>query len=107
MMQLEHVTKAWLDKAITAAKKKIGLPSLAKNRFERYGEGRCVRIVYMGPYAAETPTLRVSTSSRRRRANSLRGKHQEIHLGDSRRTALEKMRMDFHQAAKQSLGNQP
>jgi hypothetical protein len=97
IMQPKQVTKAWLDKAIAAAKKKRDLPALVKLRFESYEEGRCVQIMYIGPYAAEAPTIARLHEFAKEKGYSLRGKHHEIYLGDPRRTAPEKLRTVIRQ----------
>jgi hypothetical protein len=97
IMQPKQVTKAWLDKAIAAAKKKRDLPALAKLRFESYDEGRCVQIMYIGPYAAEAPTIARLHEFAKEKGYSLREKHHEVYLGDPRRTAPEKLRTVIRQ----------
>ena len=100
MMQPKQVTKAWLDKSITAAKKKRDLPALANLRFESYDEGRSVQIMHIGPYAAEGPTIVRLHEFAKEKGYSLRGKHHEIYVGDPRRTAPEKLRTVIRQPVK-------
>jgi len=97
IMQPKQVTKAWIDKAVAAAKRKRDLPALAKLRFESYDEGRCVQIMHIGPYANEAPTIARLHEFAREKGYSLRGKHHEIYLGDPRRTAPEKLRTIIRQ----------
>jgi hypothetical protein len=97
MMQPKQVTKAWLDKAVAAAKKKRDLPTLAKVRFESYDEGRSVQIMHIGPYSAEGPTIARLHEFAKEKGYSLRGKHHEIYLGDPRRTAPERLRTVIRQ----------
>lgn len=97
IVQAKQVTKAWLDKAIAAARKKRDLPALAKLRFETYDEGRSVQIMHIGPYAAEAPTITRLHEFAKEKGYSLRGKHHEIYLGDPRRTTPEKLRTVIRQ----------
>jgi hypothetical protein len=97
MMQPKQVTKAWVDKAMAAAKQKKDLPALAKVRFESYDEGRSVQVMHIGPYAAEAPTIARLHEFARDKGYSLRGKHHEIYLGDPRRTVPEKLRTVIRQ----------
>jgi hypothetical protein len=92
IMQPDFVTKALIDEAVAEAKKKKDLPALAKVRFERFAEGKCVQIMHVGPYADEWPTIERMHRFIAEHGWQLRGKHHEIYLSDPRKTAPEKLK---------------
>ncbi|RDE14538.1 MAG: hypothetical protein C4K47_04075 [Candidatus Thorarchaeota archaeon] len=97
ILQPEPVTKIWIGKAIEELRKKRNPSALSKVRFETFHEGLSVQIMYVGPYAAEGPTIENLHTFAKESAYRLRGKHHEIYLSDPRRTAPEKLKTVIRQ----------
>jgi len=72
-------------------------PCLSDVRFERLSEGRCVQVMYVGPYDAERPTIERLHAFAAGRGLALRGRHHEIYLGDPRRAAPERLKTVIRQ----------
>ena len=92
----------WLDhedvERARAAASRSQSPALDQVRLERLEEGRCVQTLHVGPYEAEAPVLdtmhqQVIPAGRL----TMRGKHHEIYLNDSRRTDPAKLRTILRQ----------
>jgi hypothetical protein len=79
---------------------KKALAALGSARLERFAEGLCAQVLYVGPYSAEGPTisrLHEYIHQLGGRFNGGQQKHHEIYLGDPRRTAPEKWRTIIRQ----------
>lgn len=89
----EHVEVA---RSVVAGKG--GAPRLGDVRMDRLDEGLCVQTLHVGSYDDEAPVL-AALHGDFIPANSLRmtGKHHEIYLSDSRRTAPGKLRTILRQ----------
>ncbi len=97
IMQPEFVTRALFRQACEEVQKKKNLPALSKVRFEAFREGKSAQIMYLGPYAAEGPTIRKIHAFITEQGGCLSGKHHEIYLGDPHRTASEKLKTVLRQ----------
>jgi hypothetical protein len=98
IMQPRYVTRALFEKADEELqKKKKELPALDRVRLESFCEGRSAQIMYLGPYAAEGPTIQRIHAFIKEQGGRLTGKHHEIYLGDPRRTAPEKLKTVIRQ----------
>ncbi|HLF25350.1 MAG TPA: GyrI-like domain-containing protein [Anaerolineae bacterium] len=97
IMQPDFVTEAQVREAVEQAAKKRELPALSQIRLERYHEGLAAQIMYIGPYAAEGPTIAGIHRFIEESGHQLRGKHHEIYLSDPRRTAPEKLKTVIRQ----------
>jgi hypothetical protein len=75
-------------------------PLLDRVRVETLDEGRCVQIMHVGPYDAETATIRRLHDYMTDNGMSFRGKHHEIYLSDPRRTAPQRLKMVIRQPAR-------
>jgi hypothetical protein len=95
--QPDFVMAEQIEAAIAQAEAKKDLPALAKLRFEAFREGPSAQIMYVGPYADEGPTIERVHAAIRERGCRLSGKHHEIYLGDSRRSAPEKLKTVIRQ----------
>lgn len=100
IMQPEFVTKDLVEKALEQAEKKKNPPALSKIRFESLHEGLSAQIMHIGPYSAEGPTIEKLHNFIRENGYEPRGKHHEIYLSDSRKSAPEKMRTVIRQSMK-------
>ena len=73
-------------------------PALDRVHLESLEEGRCVQTLHVGPYEAEAPVL--ETMHQQFIPDSgltMRGKHHEIYVSDSRRTNPAKLRTILRQ----------
>ena len=89
-------------KLVAAAKaelirRKKDLPALGKVRLEDMKEGRCMQLLYNGPYSTEGPTIAKLHEHIQAQGLALTGKHREIYLNDARRTVPEKLRTIIRQ----------
>lgn len=100
IMQPSFVTGAMIDPVLEQVKKKKDLAVLSGIRFEKYDEGLSAQMMHIGPYAAETPTIHKLHQFIEDNGYSLRGKHHEVYLSDSRKTALEKLKTIIRQPIK-------
>jgi hypothetical protein len=80
-----------------AAAAKKELPAAPKLRLERFREGPAAQVMYVGPYAAEGPTIQQLHEFIGSEGHSLAGKHHEIYLSDPRRSAPEKLKTIIRQ----------
>lgn len=84
IMQPEFVEPEILHAAIAEVKEKKALPAANDLRIEKFTEGLCAQVLYVGPFTEEGPTIqRVHAFILSR--SSLGGKHHEIYLSDIRR----------------------
>jgi len=87
----EFVTPAQLQAAQAKAIAK-GVAEAVEVRFQTIGEGRCVQMLHVGPYANEQATIEQMCAFAKREGYELGDRHHEIYLSDPRRVAPEKMR---------------
>ncbi|MDZ7339702.1 MAG: GyrI-like domain-containing protein [candidate division KSB1 bacterium] len=97
IMQPEYVAAEMVAEAMDEVRRKKGSPALEGVRFKTYHEGLSAQIMHIGPYAAEEPTIARLHSSIRESGYELSGKHHEIYLNDSLRTATEKLKTVLRQ----------
>ncbi len=95
--QPEWVSETAVEEARVKAQKKNGIPSLALVTFNFYNEGLAVQILYHGAYADEGPTIAAMHQFIHAQGYQPNGKHHEIYLGDSRKTAPEKLQTILRQ----------
>jgi len=67
-------------------------PRLADVRIETLAEGPSVQIMYVGPYADETPTIERLVAYAAEQGYEVAGAHHEIYIGDPNRSAPEKLK---------------
>jgi hypothetical protein len=98
--QPEEVTTALVERAREQAQRKKPSPALARLRLEEFHEGLAAQIMYLGPYAAEGPTIARLHAFIHAQGYTFDGrqqKHHEIYLSDPRRTAPEKLKTVIRQ----------
>ena len=95
--QPEHVTKAGVDDAIAAVRRKKELAALDGLRLESLHEGTSAQIMHVGPYSEEGPAIGKLHAFIRENGSEPSGKHHEIYLSDPRRTAPEKLKTVLRQ----------
>ncbi|MCA9730583.1 MAG: GyrI-like domain-containing protein [Deferribacteres bacterium] len=97
IMQPDFVTTELIAEARDQVKAKKAPVALQKLRFEKYSEGRCAQIIYVGPYSDEHPTIQLIHDFIKEKGGKLQGKHHEIYLSDPRKTAPEKLKTVLRQ----------
>lgn len=92
------ITADHVDAARQSIQRKGGAPALDALRLEAFGEGLAVQTLHIGSYDDEAPVLH-SMHKDFIPAHSLRmtGKHHEVYLSDSRRTAVDKLKTILRQ----------
>jgi hypothetical protein len=103
IMQPELITADMVKKAVEEVKRKKNPPALAKLKFGRFDEGTSAQIMYTGPYAEETQTIKMLHDFLHEKGlvfDGLKQKHHEIYLSDPRRTAPEKLKTVIRQPAR-------
>lgn len=97
ILQPGFITAAMVNEAKESAAKKKKLLSPDIVRFDSFSEGKCVQVLYTGPYADEGPVIRDLHAFAAALGLQLRGLHHEIYLNDFRRTAPEKLKTIIRQ----------
>ena len=107
IMQPPQITPDLVSEAIHQAAAKKDLPAVARMRFDRFHEGLCAQIMYIGPFAAEGPTIERLHAFIHAQGYALRDKHHEIYLSDPRRAAPDKLKTVIRQPMQPVLVPQP
>jgi hypothetical protein len=100
IMQPEYVSDDLFNRALEQVAKKKDLASLPKARFHSLHEGLSVQTMFIGPYAAEGPTIENLHLYARENGytfNGVKQKHHEIYLSDPRKSAPEKLKTVIRQ----------
>ncbi len=97
IMQPDVITPAQVELARADLIKKKNPAAAPLIRFECFQEGLSAQIMYIGPFAAEGPTIQQLHQFIAASGHQLRGKHHEIYLSDPRRTAPEKLKTVIRQ----------
>ncbi|HEY8780395.1 MAG TPA: GyrI-like domain-containing protein [Mucilaginibacter sp.] len=97
IMQPEFVTAEIIEQAKVQAAERKDLPLINSLRLETMDEGLCAQVLYIGPYAAEGPTIIRLHNYIEENGYKTHGKHTEIYLSDMRRTAPEKLKTIIRQ----------
>jgi hypothetical protein len=104
IMQPECVTRGLVEELRPKVAEKIKdaepLAALAAVRFEPYSDGLSAQILYTGAYADEAPVIARMHNFIIENDYQLGGKHHEIYLNDSRKTAPEKLKTVLRQPIK-------
>ncbi len=72
-------------------------PLVLDVKLVRLGEGRCVQMLHVGPYASEPATFAAMEGLASANGLAFRGPHHEIYLSDPRRVAPERLRTILRQ----------
>ena len=91
-MQPEWITGERFELALAVVEQKKNLSSLSRIRFDTLQEGRVAQILHVGPFSEEKPTVERVSQFVEDLGGKFRGKHHEIYLSDSRRTAPENLK---------------
>lgn len=95
--QPDHVTAEQIEAVRETVRKKKNPVSLDEVRFESFQEGKSAQVLYFGPYADETETIRELHAFIEEKGYAKRGKHHEIYLNDPGRTDPEKLKTIIRQ----------
>jgi hypothetical protein len=95
--QPESVAPALFAMALDQVRKKKPGLILSQIRWERFHEGLCAQILYVGPYAQEQATIEKVHRFIKEQGYDLAGRHHEIYLSDPRKTAPEKLKTIIRQ----------
>lgn len=99
IMQLHFVETVVIQGAIEKVKRKKALPAVDAPRLENFTEGLCAKVLYIGPFSEEGPTIqRIHDFIGARSART--GKHHEIYLSDIRRAEPSKWKTVIRQPMK-------
>lgn len=93
----EHVVEA-----AGRVRAKGGAPRLDAIRLQPLEEGSAVQTLHVGSYDDEAPVIEALHAFAAEQGYELAGKHHEIYLSDSRRTAPEKLRTILRQPVARS-----
>lgn len=88
-----QVTKRFAEQMVNKKKDEI----YRRVRLEKFTEGLCVQLMYIGSYAEEGPAIQKMHEFIAAQDFKPAGKHHEIYFGDPRRTAPEKLRTILRQ----------
>ena len=88
----DSISKADVERAAAAARKKGKPAEVAEVRLERMAEGCCVQMLHVGSYECENATIGEMLSFVAEQNLSVHGLHHEIYLSDPRRVAPEKLK---------------
>jgi hypothetical protein len=97
MQPEEYVTEALSEEAKSEVERKKGLPAIPRMRFEAFREGLSAKIMHLGPFSEEGPTIEKIHRFIEERGGKPNGKHHEIYLSDFRRTKPERLRTVIRQ----------
>ena len=97
MQPEEYVAEELFEEAKSEVEKKKGLPAVSRMQFEPFREGTSVKIMHLGPFSEEGPTIERIHRSIEERGGNPNGKHHEIYLSDFRRTKLQRLRTIIRQ----------
>ncbi|WP_026551624.1 GyrI-like domain-containing protein [Arthrobacter sp. H20] len=94
----DRITDDHFDAARQAVERKGSAPVLSALRLERFDEGRAAQTLHIGSYDAEGPVLEaMHRQFIPAHSLTMTGKHHEIYLSDSRRTAADKLKVILRQ----------
>jgi len=97
MLQPDFITPELFESARKELKGKGKGPLADQARLERFDEGLCAQIMYIGAYDDEPPTIARMHEFIAANGYKLTGRHHEIYMSDARRVAPEKNRTILRQ----------
>ncbi len=98
--QPEFVTQEIFEKAKNEVVKNKGIELTNEVKFEKIKEDKCVQVLHIGPYSAETESWEKIIKLMKEKNLVENGLHHEIYLSDPRKVAPEKMRTILRQPVK-------
>ena len=97
IVQPDFVTKDEYLKAVQSVKEKKHLDLVEQVSFENFSEGTAAQILHVGPFSTEEENIQKIHDYIQQHGYTLQGKHHEIYLSDSRKTAPEKLKTIIRQ----------
>jgi hypothetical protein len=91
------VTKDAYLKAVQVVKEKKHLELVEQVSFKTFAEGNAAQILHVGPFSTEEENIQKIHDYIQQHGYTLQGKHHEIYLNDSRKTAPEKLKTIIRQ----------
>jgi hypothetical protein len=88
----DAVSAEFVDEVREKVRLKKRLARLDDIRVQTFSEGRSVQILHVGPYADETPTVRLLFDFAEQQGHEIAGSHHEVYLNDPGKTAPEKLK---------------
>ncbi len=93
----DFIEDTQIRKALKILKETKNPSSFSKLRYEKYNEGTCVQIMYLGPYDDEPPTIKKIHQYAEKNGYNLNGNHHEIYLSDPRRIEPKRLKTILRQ----------
>lgn len=100
ILQPDFITPELFEEARQQLITKGKGPLAKQTRLQRFDEGLCAQIMYLGAYDDEPPTIARMHEFIHTQGYELTGKHHEIYLSDARRVAPEKNKTILRQPIK-------
>lgn len=101
----EWIGPAMIARTIEEVADKKAPPALAHLRVEMLEEGRCVQVLYVGPYDAEGALIdRMHTEFMPAHGLVPCGKHHEVYLSDPRKARPENLKTIIRQPVREKAG---
>ena len=88
----DEATERELASALEAGRAKLSAELRDALRIEPFQEGRVAQTLHVGPYTEERPSIERLHGTLREDGLRERGLHHELYIGDSRRSAPDKLR---------------
>ncbi len=92
LMQPDFITPGLIDMAKAELRRKKGVASLDRLRFEKFKEGNVAQMMYIGPYSGAGEAARHILSEIKSHGFKSHGRHHEIYFNDPRKTPPEKLK---------------
>ncbi|MBI5405666.1 GyrI-like domain-containing protein [Candidatus Kaiserbacteria bacterium] len=96
----DFVTSEIAEKARLEVIKKKKVDLLKDIKFEKMTEGKCIQVLYVGPYTTEPETIAEMRKMMELNNFIENGLHHEIYLSDPRKTPPQKMKTILRQPVK-------
>ena len=96
----DFVTKQELEKAKETVLSKKGIQLAKHIEFHEMTEGKCVRMLHLGPFSTEPATLKQIQNFCETNALTKNGFHHEIYLSDFRKTESDKLKTILREPVK-------
>jgi hypothetical protein len=96
----DAVSGEFVDEVRVKVAAKRDLPRLADVRVQSFTEGASVQLLHVGPYTAETSTVRRMRAFAAERELEFAGAHHEIYLDDPGRAAQDKLKTGLRRAVR-------
>jgi len=93
----DAATDAEIERAVTAARRKLDVTLAPGLRVEAFVEGLVAQVLHLGPYSAERATIEQLHAAIAAAGLRPHGRHHELYLGDPRRSAPDRLKTILRQ----------